>query len=176
MGSVFIHCPRRKTSLKVAEVLVVGSDLSKAAQLHNVTEISPEGLEPYEKEIKAIQEMYFSIWQFHAYLDLAFWDRQPVVQWVLERELGFLNDKLLSEELEHEVPGAFHLLAGPLRDEIPPKLLAQVIERVEEEKPARMRLGGQQELEIKLKSIIRDVLAEEGKRGAEQPGLPGFKK
>jgi HD superfamily phosphohydrolase len=89
MGSLFVHCPRRKTSLKVAEVLVVGSDLSRAAQLRNLTQVSPEGLAPYEHEIVAVQDMYRSIWQFSAYLDLAFWYKQPVVEWALERELQF---------------------------------------------------------------------------------------
>lgn len=176
MGSVFIHCPRRKTSLKVAEVLVVGSDLGKAAQLHKLTDVSPDGLEPYEREIRAIQEMYFSIWQFHAYLDVTFWDRQPIVQWVLERELGFLNDKLLSEELAHDPTGPFHILAGPLRDDIPPKLLEQVIARVHAEEPARMRGGQGETTKQILKSIIKEVLAAEGNSTDEQPGLPGLEK
>lgn len=174
MGSIFIHCPRRKTSLKVAEVLVVGSDLKVTSQLQDVTSISPEGLGPYQDEIRAIQEMYSSIWQFHAYVDVAYWDRQPVVQWVLERELKFLNDNLLTEELGHEPGGAFHLIAGPLRDEIPPALLSEVVERVDQEVSAKMRLGAGEELKDRLLRLIREVRAENSGTERSQPGLPGI--
>jgi len=175
MGSIFVHCPRRKTSLKVAEVLVVGSDLSKAAQLRNLTKVSPEGLAPYEQEIVAVQDMYRSIWQFSAYLDLAFWDKQPVVEWALERELQFPNDRLLSEELAHEDRGIYGLLAGPLRDEIAPKWLSAVIERVDADVPTRMRLGdAKQDLTSKLRKIINEVAAETAKQENGQLGLPGM--
>lgn len=175
MGSFFVHCPRRKTSLKVAEVLVVGSDLSKAAQLRNLTQVSPEGLAPYEHEIVAVQDMYRSIWQFSAYLDLAFWDKQPVVEWALERELQFPNDRLLSEELGHEDRGIYGLLAGPLRDDIAPRLLSSVIERVDADVPTRMRLGDvKQDLTAKLRKIINDVAAETAEQENDQLGLPGM--
>jgi HD superfamily phosphohydrolase len=175
MGSLFVHCPRRKTSLKVAEVLVVGSDLSRAAQLRNLTQVSPEGLAPYEHEIVAVQDMYRSIWQFSAYLDLAFWYKQPVVEWALERELQFPNDKLLSEELDHEDRGIYGLLAGPLRDDIAPRLLSSVIERVDADVPTRMRLGdAKQDVTAKLRKIINDVAAETAKQENDQLGLPGI--
>jgi HD superfamily phosphohydrolase len=175
MGSIFVHCPRRKTSLKVAEALVVGSDLSKAAQLRNLTQVSPEGLGPYEREIRAVQDMYVSIWQLHAYLDFAFWDKQPVVEWALERELGFPNDRLLSEELAQESHGAYGLLAGPLRDEIPPRWLSEVIKRTDAEVPTRMRLGEEAEsLKARLRTIIGEVLADVSASAKDQPLLPGI--
>jgi hypothetical protein len=174
MGSIFVHCPRRKTSLKVAEVLVVGSDLSKAAQLRNLTEVSPEGLAPYEREIVAVQDMYRSIWQFSAYLDLAFWYKQPVVEWALERELHFQNDRLLTEELAHEDRGLYGLLAGPLRDEIAPKWLSAVIDRVDSEVATRMRLGETQQDLTRLRKIINEVAAESAKQENQQIGLPGI--
>jgi HD superfamily phosphohydrolase len=175
MGAIFVHCPRRKTSLKVAEVLVVGSDLSKAAQLRNLTQVSPEGLAPYEQEIVAVQDMYRSIWQFGAYLDVAFWDKQPVVEWALERELQFPNDRLLSGELGHEDRGVYGLLAGPLRDEIAPKWLSAVIDSVDAAVSNRMRLGEtKQDLISKLRQIINEVAAEAGKQENDQLGLPGM--
>jgi HD superfamily phosphohydrolase len=175
MGSIFIHCPRRKTTLKVAEVLVVGSDLKKAAQLRNLTEISPEGLAPYEQEIVAIQDMYRSIWQFHCYLDISFWDKQPVVEWALQRELGFQNDRLLSQELSHDYQGAYHLIAGRLLDKIPAESLPQVIKRVDEEVPTRMRLGDKtRDLETSIRGMIREVIAEENETDEPQLGLPGM--
>lgn len=173
MGSIFIHCPKRKTSMKVAEVLVVGSDLSKAAQLRNLTQVSPEGLEPYEREIRAVQDMYLSIWQFHAYLDVAFWDKQPVVEWALEREVGFPNDELLELELSRDRQGAYAVLAGALRDDIAPRYLPAVISRVDEEAVARKRLGQDGQLESRLLEIIREVMEEENRKEEAQLELPG---
>ncbi|MGO9577722.1 MAG: hypothetical protein ACLPTQ_25710 [Terriglobales bacterium] len=120
-GSVVIHCPVRKTSMKVAEVLVVGSDLTRVAKLREVTSVSPEGLEPYQAEILAIERMYLSIWQLHVYLESAWFDKQPVLEWALSDELAFPNDALLVEELASEPRSVYSLLAGEMRGEIPPK-------------------------------------------------------
>ena len=175
-GSIFIHCPKRKTSLKVAEVLVVGADLTKAEQLCNVTEISPEGLKPYQDEIRAIQDMYRSIWQLHAYLDIAHWDKQPVVEAALHRELGFPSDELLSQELTHESENVFDLLAGALKDEVPVKWIPQVIARIDMELASRSRLGDLVEDRItNLRGIIRAVVDEQTKKN-DQLGLPGMDK
>ena len=173
IGSIVIHCPRRKTSLKVAEVLVVGQDLGRAAQLRNVTSVSPEGLEPYEREIVAIEDMYGSIWQFHAYLDLAYWDKQPLVEWAFERELKFPNDQLLADELAHDPRGTYHLLAGDLREEIPPKWLPEVVRRVDAEVATRARLGDETlDQRARLLAVIRDVLAMASGGGDKQLDLP----
>jgi HD superfamily phosphohydrolase len=175
-GSIFVHCPKRRTSLKVAEVLVVGADLGKAAQLWNVAKVSPEGLKPYQDEIIAIQDMYRSIWQLHAYLDLSQWEKQPLVAAALERELGFPNDRLLFKELTHQTENVYDLLAGPLNEEIPLKWLPQVIERVDEELvSSRSRLAGPIEnTSAKLRKLIHAVVADENKK--EQLGLPGMEK
>ena len=177
VGSLFVHCPRRKTSMKVAEVLVVGRDLDHAERLRDVTKlsVSPEGLEPYEKEILAIEEMYRSIWQFHAYLDLAHWDKQPIVDRALQRDLEVHTDDLLAEELLHESPGIYHLLANDLKDEIPPSWFTEVVRRVDAEVPTRMRLGPKDQDQIaRLRTIIREVLAEAGASNDKQLGLPGI--
>ena len=173
MGSVVVHCPKRKTSMKVAQVLVVGADLNRSAQLRDVTQISPEGLEPYQSEIRAIEEMYRSIWQFHAFLDPAYWDKQPIVEWAFEQQLGFPNDRLLEEELSHERHGMYAILAGELRDEIPPKWLPMVIERVDSEISARMRFGNDENDHDRLRRVIREVHAEIGKSPDLQLDLRG---
>jgi hypothetical protein len=175
IGSVVVHCPKRKTSLKVAEVLVVGPDLDHAAKLRNVTEVSSEGLKPYQDEIVAIEDMYRSIWQFHAYLDVAYWDKQPLVEWAFERELKFPNDQLLAEELSRDPRGAYHVLARDLREEIPPKWLPEVVRRVDAEVGTRMRLGDEsQDSHARLRAIIREVLAAVSADAGSQPSLPGL--
>ncbi len=171
MGTLFIHCPRRKTSMKVAEVLVVGGDVSKAAQLKDLTRVSPEGLQPYEDEIKAVQNMYRSIWQFHAFLDVAYWEKQPLVSWALERKLTFPNDELLSAELSHEVHGPYAVLINELRDEFAPIHAPAIVSRI----GAEVRARGQADADLKerLRSIIREVNVEEGGTSNSQMNLPG---
>jgi hypothetical protein len=136
VGSIVIHCPRRETSMKIAEVLVVGSNLNKVAKLRDVTEVSPdpEALRPYQDEIRAIENMYKSIWQFHVYLDYAKFDRQPVVDMALHEELGFPNDALFLDELANEPETVYAILASKdVRGEIPPNHLSEVIERIDGE-------------------------------------------
>lgn len=175
MGSIFVHCPRRKTSMKVAEVLVVGADLPRAAQLRDLTKVSPEGLVPYENEIRAVEQMYLSIWQFHAYVDVAFWAKQPIVEWAFERKLGFPNDRLLSEELRQEKAGTYHVLAGPLRDEVAFRFLPDLLERVDAEIPARARLGEDKaDVEAWLRRLNREVMGGIEPVKDRQRGLPGL--
>jgi hypothetical protein len=163
------------TSLKVAEVLIVGSDFSKVAQLQDLKEITAEGLAPYEQEIRAVQGMYRSIWQFGAYLDPTYWDKQPLVEWALHRELGFPNDRLLSDEIGREEHGVYGLLAGELREEIAPKYLPQVIARVDADSSVRMRLGENEgDLVSRLRKIIGEVNAEATAQTADQMKLPGL--
>jgi HD superfamily phosphohydrolase len=160
VGSVFVHCPRRKTSMKVAEALVVGQDLSKAAHLREVTKVSPEGLKPYQDEIKAVENMYRSIWQFHAYLDPTHWDKHPVVDWAFQRELKFPNDALLTSQfVREEEQGPYHLLASELLDEIAAKSFPKVIQRFDQ--VARMRGNAPQDIRERLRAIIREVSLEE---------------
>jgi HD superfamily phosphohydrolase len=180
IGSVVVHCPIRKTSMKVAQALVVGSDLRNVAQLREVTKISSEGLAPYQDEILAVEKMYESIWQFHAFLDPTFWYKQPIVELVFEKELGGIpNDRLLSMELAQEQEGIFALLAGELYEEVAPKHLQRVVELVDAETTGKMRHGRDQESNRDiLRRIIGEVNVEQGtttkpKRMKLQRGLPG---
>jgi hypothetical protein len=173
VGAVSVHCPKRKTSMKVAEVLVVGSDLAEAAHLRDVTSVSAEGLGPYEKEIRAIEDMYKSIWQFHAFLDPTHWDKWPVVAWAFEILLKFPNDKMLAEELAKDANGPYWLLATELKEEVPPKSLPQIVERVEVEVAPRMRHASEPTDTLgRLRAVIREV-AGSASGAAQQLGLPG---
>jgi hypothetical protein len=119
--------------MKLAEVLVVGADLGKVSRLRDVTEISPEGLIPYQSEIRAIEDMYKSIWQFHVFIESSWFDKQPVVEVALKTELGYPNDQLLSQELANEPESPFGVLVKELLPEVQPRLIPNVIE----ETPAR---------------------------------------
>jgi hypothetical protein len=104
IGTVYIHCPVRNTSMKVAHALVVGSDLTKVSHLRMVTDVygGADELKPNEKEIVAIEDMYKSIWRFHIYVDAAHADRKKIVEMVACTEIGFPNDPLLSNEIDND--------------------------------------------------------------------------
>lgn len=99
-GTVHIHCPIGTTSMKAAEALVVGSDLTRITHLRTVTNIydDPVELVPYQQEIKAVEDMYSSIWNLHVYVDVAHMDKKSLVAMVADEELGFANDPLLKNE------------------------------------------------------------------------------
>jgi HD superfamily phosphohydrolase len=173
-GAVSVHCPNRKTSMKVAEVLVVGSNLDVVARLAEVTKVSPEGLEPYQREINSIQDMYRSIWSFNAFLDPAHWEKWPVVAWTFERLLHFPSDKLLSDELAKDAAGPYWLISNELRDEIAPVHLGAVVRGVDADSAlVRSRFGNTGgDPRERLREIIRKAVAA-GAGEPEQLGLPG---
>lgn len=181
VGSVVVHCPIRKTSMKVARALVVGSDLRNYAQLREVSKISSEGLAPYQDEIQAVEKMYQSIWQFHAFLDPTFWHKQPLVELAFERELGGIpNDPLLSKELACEQEGIFAVLAKEMINEVAPNHLQRVVELVDAEMVGKMRHGDDRASNQQvLLRIIGEVYAEHGvaiksSRMSPQLELPGI--
>lgn len=100
LGTVHVHCPSATTSLKVAHALVVGNDLTNVSHLRTVATIygDAEQLIPYEQEIKAIEDMYKSIWRMNIYVDAAFRDRRAIVALASVKRLHFQNDGLLANE------------------------------------------------------------------------------
>lgn len=175
-GSVFIHCPRRKTSMKVAEVLVVGSDLSRVAKLRDVTTVSPEGLEPYQEEILAIESMYRSIWQLHVYLDYAWFGKQPVVESALVQKLGFPNDQLLLHELASEPKSVYTLLARDLRSKIADDHMPAVVALLDQQTVKFRHARDEEALRQIVLTAIGEVTAKAAAAAAgssRQMGLPG---
>lgn len=170
-GAVVVHCPRRKMSMKVAEALVVGSDLTKVAHLRDVTSVIDEGLGPYQSEIRAIEEMYRSIWQLHVYLDSAHEDKRAIVAKAVEEELHFSNDKLLADEAAADEPNAYDLIAGEFKNQYAWDQLPEVIRRIDADAAVRMRLAP--DLRQRVKNIMRDVAlkAAEDEGQLQIPGL-----
>ena len=157
-GSLVIHCPRRIGSLKVAQALVVGSDLSKVKHLRNVDAVTnPEALRPYHDEILAVENMYKSIWQFHAFLDSSHRHKLHLVEAVLEKKIGFKSDGLLKKKTSpaEGAENPYDLLADRLRDTFAWELLAEIVRSLDN--PERQRHGASETSLERTKRIIRDV-------------------
>lgn len=159
MGSVTIHCPGRRTSMKLAGVLVVGNDPSKVRQLRDVKDIVKEELEPYQEEIQSVEKMYASIWQFQIFLDDAVFDKQPVLEWAILRELkGLNNDALLVEELKRERTTrdetVYSILMGSCIDDVAPGLLSTVVAQLDQRPRFR---GVGTDLNRHVRAVIRTV-------------------
>jgi len=156
-GSLVIHCPTRKMTMKVAQALVVGSDLKRVAHLRDVSQVSPESLEPYQDEIQAVERMYRSIWQFHAFLDPAQFSKRALVAEVLHNKLGFPNDDLLSPHANADSESAYDLLAGQCKDEFAWNSLPLIVKRLDTEGETRMRHGTGETVLDRTRRIIREV-------------------
>jgi HD superfamily phosphohydrolase len=71
IGSIVIHCPRRKTSQKVANVLLVLSKkggVERVVKLRNIARIEDEIFADHEQAIKAVEKMYGSMWKLIVYV------------------------------------------------------------------------------------------------------------
>jgi HD superfamily phosphohydrolase len=164
MGSVLIHCPRRKTAMKVAAAIVVGRDLTQAARLRDVTTVTPEGLGPYQAEIRAVEEMYRSIWCLHVYLDKALFGRWKLLanRLAAPDNIGFPNDGLLMADLERSVDKTdlFYVLANN-ENALPLVDLPSIIMRIAAVRRLRQRPADPQ-------SVVQDIIRQElGQRYGE---------
>jgi hypothetical protein len=164
-GAVVIHCPTRRMGMKVAQALVVGSDPKKVAHLRDVSKVSPESLAPYQDEIGAVERMYESIWQFHAFLDPAHFAKHALVAELLHNKLGFPNDDLLGRQVAVEPENSYDLLAGRLKDEFAWINLPGIVKRLDTEGEVRMRYGDGESILDRTRRAIREV-------AAQQPGSP----
>ena len=160
-GSLVIHCPTRKMSMKVAQALVVGSDLTKVAPLREVNTVAPELLEPYQKEITAVEEMYKAIWQFHAFLDTSQYKKRNLVAKTLDKKLGFPNDKLLEKTIlpRRDFEESYDLLATELLDTFAWDQLPEIARRIDQE-GMRQRNGIEESPRARTSRIINEVAAE----------------
>lgn len=171
VGSIVIHCPRRKGSMKVAQALVVGSDLTKVRRLRDVDQVTtPEALKPYHDEILAVEQMYRSIWMFHAFLDSAHLHKRSLVEEVLHQILKFPNDGLLNSARASDMNSAnpYDLLAGDLHDQFAWAQLPEIVSQLDSR--LRMRFGPQDALEL-TKSVIREVMLKAAQPESRQMSL-----
>jgi HD superfamily phosphohydrolase len=156
-GAISIHCPKRRTSMKAAEALVVGADLHMVAPLRMVSRVTPEPLGPYQKELLAVEQMYRSIWQFHVFLDPSHLEKQALAAAVASNILSFPNDALLERKRAARASSenAYDVLAGPLRGEFPPNLLPEIVRRLDTD----ARRGDNEPVRDWVQRTIREAYA-----------------
>ncbi len=150
--------------MKVAQALVVGSDLGRVSYLRDVRQVITEGLEPYEEEIRAIEKMYMSIWLLHVYVDTTHLHKRSLVARVMQNETNFPNDNLLSaryKEKEREPITVYDVLANEYTGDVPFNLLPKVIQELDAAEENRTRYGeSSTELRARLSAAINVVLTE----------------
>lgn len=161
LGSVFVHCPKRETSMKLTRTIVFGKELNKANYLRNLTEVCGESmsLSPYEAEIRDIENMYKSIWRFHVFLERAYQYKALLVNQVIEEAIGFPNDTLLQDELLEDLDEAnpYRLLATAYQTQVATVRRPAVIEELDSCSSQR-RLGcDEEEAHELVKMAIRRV-------------------
>lgn len=69
-GTVTIHCPARKTAKKVANVLLTkpGQSVDEVRKLQDIGSLDPTIFGEHEKAVKAVEEMYGSMWRLAVYV------------------------------------------------------------------------------------------------------------
>jgi len=158
--------------MKVAEALVVGADPARVAHLRDVTNVSPEGLVPYQQEIRAVEEMYRSIWQLHAYIDKEHVAKAALVAQAFEHRLGFPNDGLLEAEYGDGSPdNPYDQLAQVIEDKVGRAYHQNVIGRLDQVITERLRHGKEAEaIDGMVSRAINTVLKEVGDAAQPEPG------
>jgi HD superfamily phosphohydrolase len=71
LGTITIHCPARTTARKIANVLLIKSDLNDGEEIYKLRDISkldPETFGEHEKAVEAVKEMYGSMWRLMVYV------------------------------------------------------------------------------------------------------------
>jgi hypothetical protein len=78
-GSLVIHCPRMNTARKIANVLLVlpdaDGDHGEVKKLRHVGELDPAVFGAHQTAIKAVEDMYRSMWRLAVYVAPEYLDR-----------------------------------------------------------------------------------------------------
>jgi hypothetical protein len=84
LGTIAIHCPSRKTARKIANVLLTrpGKDgQDEVCKLKDIGSLDPSTFGEHQKAVKAVEEMYGSMWRLTVYVAPEHLDRyQEIVK------------------------------------------------------------------------------------------------
>ena len=117
-GSVTIHCPKRTTARKIANVLLTrpGDSADDTCKLKDIGALDAQIFGEHQKAVKAVEEMYGSMWRLSVYVAPEYLYKfeeigraagQVIFRTIDEHEqfgdkgeVGWVNDEHLVRELE----------------------------------------------------------------------------
>jgi len=192
-GTVTIHCPARKTAKKVANVLLTkpNQGVDEVRKLQDIGSLDPTIFGEHEKAVKAVEEMYGSMWRLSVYVAPEHLPEHEKISKTAGRvifetvdfhrhfaddDFEWPNDRTLEDELTQKLtqPSDAQGLDGnelsPL-GELVGRIGDQLLEsgRIEEV-PAEV-LGPPDDIPLELRTRIEDALL-----GAFRQQTPGEKK
>ena len=146
IGSVFIHCPRAKTGMKLAQVMLFGPDKNEVRYLRDLASLgNKQELDPYQDAVKATEDMYKSIWKFHIFLDRAHMDKALLVAHQAELIVAFGNDASLQTELEQSSSkdNPYDLMCKDFQEDYAPRYFAPIVRELGQKVKSRARSRGE---------------------------------
>jgi HD superfamily phosphohydrolase len=66
-GTITIHCPRRNTAEKIANVLLAKPDTNESFTLSNIGELDAKTFGEHQEAVRAVEKMYASMWRLTVY-------------------------------------------------------------------------------------------------------------
>jgi hypothetical protein len=89
LGSVVIHCPKRTTAAKIANVLLVkpGAETDDVCKLRDLASIDSEMFTKHQEAVQAVEQMYRSMWRLAVYLAPEYLGREEEIARVIGREI-----------------------------------------------------------------------------------------
>jgi hypothetical protein len=89
LGSVVIHCPRRTTAAKIANVLLVkpGAEADRVCKLRDLASIDSEMFAKHQEAVQAVEQMYRSMWRLAVYVAPEYLGRQKEIAEMVGREI-----------------------------------------------------------------------------------------
>jgi len=97
-GSIVLHCPKRETSLKESNVLVIGTNWNNPIPFGKIEgghELSV--LQPYVQAARELENMYKEIWNLYAFVNEGNMDKMPFI----EKKIGKVLGKIIECEIEN---------------------------------------------------------------------------
>jgi hypothetical protein len=96
MGSIAIHCPKRKTTLKEARVLVAWSSTEEPMPFN---ELDMPALRAFRDESDSIEEKYKEIWSMYVFIPESLLPFFRLIQKAVQDEIIIENSQLLQSAL-----------------------------------------------------------------------------
>lgn len=97
-GSICFYCPRKETTLKEADVLVVWS----RTDIQKFREIGHEAFKMWLDESNSIEGKYAAIWNMYVFVAEAFLPLAPLIQDIVRDRLRVENSQLLASYLNED--------------------------------------------------------------------------